>query len=429
MRELLKAMLKTGSGTAGTVVFGVLTAKVIAVLTGPSGIGLFSLLRQAQQTLAGIATMQGNTALVQGMSSREGASRDSYAGTVAVVFITVSTALSLCVWFFAPVLASMILGRQDPEGIWLIRGLVPNVLAAAAVLYLGALLNSYREIGRLAFVQVAGALGGAVAAYPLVHMVGPPWGLLFILWAIGIASLVAALVFSWRGGWLGPLCRSLFRLWDSGSARYFFRFAGVTIIAGLMISGSVLLVRALFMHHGGTAEAGIFDVAWTLSAAYLMLLLGSLGTYYTPVLAGTIDVQKRTELMSQVFNLEAPLDIVPFESLREMARQVEAGGVDRPLVGMERLGVDAAVEQVRRVNEVGIGQEKFQSDNDCRIRSFVPDEDLADFGECALDALQVVVPGLQALGVGRLDDTGQRLRRGQRVAVPGPGRFVPAHLV
>ena len=289
MKELLKAILKTGSGTIGTVLFGILTTKIIAVFTGPSGIGLFSLLRQTQQTLTGLATMQGNTALVQGLSSRDESVKSAYAGTVAVLFILIGAVVCLALWFLSPDLAVMILNRKDAQAVWLIRGLIPSILSASAVMYLGSLLNSFRAIGRLAFVQLLSSAGGAAAAYPLVVWVGTPWGLLFVLWTMSGIGLLAGILFTWRGGWLAPMFRNLFKLWNGDSARYFIKFAGITIITGLLGTGTVLFIRTLFVHHGGLAEAGIFDAAWTLSAAYLMILLSSLGTYYTPVLAATVD--------------------------------------------------------------------------------------------------------------------------------------------
>lgn len=303
MKELLKALLKTGGGTIGTVLFGVLTTKIIAVFTGPSGMGLFSLLRQTQQALTGLATMQGNTALVQGLSRREESVKNTYAGTVAVLFILLGAAVCLALWFLSPLLAGMILNRRDAQASWLIRGLIPSILSASVVMYLGSLLNSYRAIGRLAFVQLLSAAGGAAAAYPLVVWIGEPWGLLFVLWTMSGTGLISAIIFTWRGGWLAPVFRNLFKLWNSDSARYFIKFAGITTITGLLGTGTVLFVRTLFVRHGGLAEAGIFDAAWTLSAVYLMILLGSLGTYYTPVLAATVDAKTRVVLMIQVFRM------------------------------------------------------------------------------------------------------------------------------
>ncbi|MFC4769939.1 hypothetical protein [Effusibacillus consociatus] len=303
MSNLLKAFLKTGGGSVAAILFGVIATKVIAVVSGPAGVGLFSLLRQTQQTLVGLATMQGNTALVQGLSTREDSSQTRYIVTVASLFVLMTGTISLIVWFAAPRLANLILDRADVQSVWLIRGLIPSILFAAAVIFLGGLLNSYRALGRLALVQVFSSAVAAITAFPLVVLVGNPWGLLLLLWVTSFTGLMAGFGFVWRGGWLSPLFANWRRLWDRDAALYFLKFAGVTILTGLIGTGTLLLVRAMFVRHGGLTGAGIFDVAWTLNSTYLMILLGSLGTYYMPVLSATKDIEGRSALIAQVFRI------------------------------------------------------------------------------------------------------------------------------
>jgi len=65
MRELLKAFLKTTSGTIGSLLLGTVSVKITAAMLGPSGIGLLSLLRQIHATTLVVATLSGQTVLVQ----------------------------------------------------------------------------------------------------------------------------------------------------------------------------------------------------------------------------------------------------------------------------------------------------------------------------------------------------------------------------
>lgn len=303
MQKLLKAFLKTGSGSVIAIIFGVVTTKILAVFSGPAGVGLFSLLRQFQQTLVGLASMQGNTALVQGLSSRGESQKERYLVTVATIILTASIVVCIIVWILAPILARSILYRSDNETIWIIRGLIPSILCAVGVAYLGGLLNGYRAIGRLALVQVLSAIFTAILTYPLVIFFGNPWGLLLVLWVTSFTGFLVSLIFTWRSGWLLPLTKNWLHLWDRDSALYFIKFAGISILTGVIGTGTVLLVRLLFVHYGGLAEAGIFDVAWTLSSTYLMILLGALGTYYMPVLSATKNFEERAMLIVQVFRL------------------------------------------------------------------------------------------------------------------------------
>jgi O-antigen/teichoic acid export membrane protein len=78
MRELVKAILKTDSGSGGSLLLGVVTMKVMAVVLGPSGVGLYSLLRQTMTSTISLGNLGGAAALVHGLVSFKGQARDTY---------------------------------------------------------------------------------------------------------------------------------------------------------------------------------------------------------------------------------------------------------------------------------------------------------------------------------------------------------------
>src|SRR3712207_2281125 len=91
MRELVKAFLKTGSGSVGFLLFGVLTTKIMAVILGPTGVGLYSLLRQLLDVSKQAGTLGGEIALVQGLASRKEMERDNYLVTTFWIFMLGAT--------------------------------------------------------------------------------------------------------------------------------------------------------------------------------------------------------------------------------------------------------------------------------------------------------------------------------------------------
>src|SRR3954454_4308119 len=112
MREILKAVLKTGSGTVGFLLFGVLATKIMAVILGPSGIGLYSLLRQTVEFSKGLGTLGGETALVQGLASRKGETQDNYLVTAFWVFVLGALLTVTIMLSFAPWLLPRMLDRR-----------------------------------------------------------------------------------------------------------------------------------------------------------------------------------------------------------------------------------------------------------------------------------------------------------------------------
>lgn len=309
MRKLIDAIIKTASGTLTAIVFSVLTTKVIAVFSGPAGTGLFSLLRQTQQTLVGLATLNGDSALVQGSCCREGESKKKYLITIATIFILTSSIISLAVWFGAPLLARLILKQEDVQSVNIIRALIPAVFLGVGLTYLSGVLNSFKALGRLAFIKGFSAVVVSILVYPIIVLIGGSWGLVLLLWITNGAGFLIACFFTYRAEWFSDIFKNWRIFWEHESASYFLKFAGTSVIGGLTGTGTILVIRTLFVRHGGLVEAGIFDMAWTLSTYYLMILLGSMGTYYLPALSSTNFEEERLTLILQVFRVMIMLGV------------------------------------------------------------------------------------------------------------------------
>lgn len=309
MRELLKAFLKTGGGSFSGLLLGVITMKTIAVVLGPSGVGLYSILRQTREFSGALGTAGGQTAMTQGIASRKGELRDAYIATIFWIFATGVLGTTLLLVVFAPWIAPLVFGGEAGRAA-LVRWLALPVAANIILLYLSGVLNGFRAIGWLALLQVFSALVTVILAYPVSKLVegGYPEAFAVMMAASqGIGAGVGLWV-ALKERWLTPLAHGLRFHWDS--ARHFFSIAGTATVTGLATTGVVLGIRSLMVSQGGLAEAGIFDVAWTLSMVYVMLVLGSFGTYYLPTLSQTEIPSQRRLLIEQVMRF-ATLLMVP----------------------------------------------------------------------------------------------------------------------
>lgn len=287
MRKLISAIFKTGLGSALNIAFGALAVKILALLVGPSGIGLFSLLRQIQQTGSGIASVGGYTALVQGIASRSGEQRVRYVFTAAHFFAVGILLVSIAMAVFAPQLTWMIYGSRDPQLISVLRWLAIPCAIGGISAFFTAILNGYGAIGDVAFVAVLSSAVAAAVAYPAGHLARQGHTVAFV--ALLSVSLAASAAYGiWRSihrGWLREhLAVRPEYCWDS--ARHFSSFALTTFAASMMTTGTGLVLRAMVLRRGGLAGAGILDAAWTVSMTYVLLLLSSFSTYYLPALSG-----------------------------------------------------------------------------------------------------------------------------------------------
>ena len=305
MRDLLKAIVKTGSGSLATVLFGMATVKLIAWHLGPEALGSFSLTRQIVLAGSALFITGGQTALVQGISSRVGKDRDEFTSTCFILLSGGSLALGAI--FF---LLNAVIGRVLFPGL---GAAIP--IAAIAIATSGPMasvfgaLNATKRIGRLAIAQAlnAAALAAAVSLMlPVLRSDRPIW-FAVVLAASQFPGLLLGAFFLWRDHSL----RLSLQL-SSAAATKFAKFAFATVTAAALQSWTVLGIRSSVATHLGLGSAGVFDAGWSISMVYVMLILGSFSTYYLPTLASANTSSSR--LMNDVLHTTLLL-VVPLIAL------------------------------------------------------------------------------------------------------------------
>jgi O-antigen/teichoic acid export membrane protein len=299
--EIFKATFKTGVGATATLLCGAIGAKIIAVVLGPSGIGLFSLLKQAWETMQTLATVNGNAALVRGISRHKGPVRFSYLSTVFSIQLLSAGFTLTSLIAFAPLIAKIMLKQEDDITIALIRWLALPVLLGVLVSYLKGVLNGYRAIGRLALVGFSSSLVFALMAYPAAGFVkaGNPEAFIWLMVLSLSAGLAVAFCLSWRAGWIPQLVSSSAKRFQFDCMRQFLSIAATTLLTGFMTTGVMLLIRSMVVREMGWSGAGILDAAWMISMVYVTLILKSLGTYYLPTLSAITISESRVQFMQR----------------------------------------------------------------------------------------------------------------------------------
>lgn len=310
MKKLIKGVVKTGSGAVGNMLIGMVSIKIMAVMLGPAGTGLFSLIRQLVFTLASLGA-GGQTALVQGIASRDGVERDSYVRSVFWLFVLAATISLVTIELFAPSIAMLVFGESTSEFVYLVRWIALPVVLMHAYIYLKGVLNGYRAIGRLALIEMVGPLITLLLVYPVCISVGQGYALAFVLMlsAAQFMMIVVSMATLHKQGWLPTLLIARTIIVERSDFRYFITISGTIFLTSLIATGVLLAVRALIVKNNGLTDAGMFDVAWSLSGSYVMLILASFGTYYAPTLRQTVAIAERTALIRRVLRLSIMLMI------------------------------------------------------------------------------------------------------------------------
>lgn len=293
--------LKTAVGQFVGLILGAVAVKLLAVLAGPAGVGLYSILRHLQQMLSSVASIGGQNAVVQGLSSHQGVSKRHFFISSFYVFFVASLLLSIGIFIFADFIAAWIFEGEHASAIrWLI---IPIVLGSLLFFFRGV-LTAEMEFGALSLVTMLTGLGAALVALPvgLSYARGNSNVMVLLLAGGPLLGLIAAFFYVRRIGYFKDIKSVL----PSGATRVatlrFLRVALPSLLSLFLTLGSVLIVRSYIVRLYGLEGAGQFDAAWSISAMYLALFLTSLQSYLLPELSKVKDGYELHSALAKAFH-------------------------------------------------------------------------------------------------------------------------------
>lgn len=305
MRKLARALLTTSSSSAAAILLSVVTTKVVAILLGPTGVGLLSLLRQARQTAVTVGSFNAAPGIARGIAARNPEDRRSFVATALTSLLAGGGAASLVAIAAAFLAAPEFLGDTGIPAT-LVAWLSIPILLGVLQVYFNGIMQGYRNVGQYSVAQLAIAATTALTALPATYLVSLGYPMAFI--GMMSVSALAGLAVSWRSlkrlypDWLPS------RLWPLRIDRQSLReLLAVSAAAFASASGetiTVLITRFFVARTHGVTAAGVFDAAWTLSMTYVMLVLSSFGTYYLPTVTAASEAE-RAEISTSMMRLTA----------------------------------------------------------------------------------------------------------------------------
>ncbi len=284
-RGLIRSMLVIGSTQVVNIAISILRLKILAILLGPTGIGLLSIYNNLQGMVSQAAGL--------GMASsgvREIASAREDTETLARVrkvllgahFIQGSLAL-VCVWFFRVQIAEWLFDDAEFATAVGLTGFA--VLLALLASAHTALLQGLRRIGDLGRVTVIGAVFGTLAGLTAVWFFGLA-GLIWFVLVQPLANLLTAIYFVRKLPKTDPRPLSGTEVWQTWVPMA--RLGMAFMLGGLVTAATLLLVRGHISSTLGLEAAGFFAAAWGITMTYVGFLLGAMSADYYPRLTEVI---------------------------------------------------------------------------------------------------------------------------------------------
>ena len=290
-RRILKSSSIIGGASIINILIGLVRTKIIAVLLGPTGIGLVSLYTGLLSTATAVATMGIGTVGTRQIA--EALAKDDER-VLAVVrramfwgALLLASAGALVVWSLREVLAVKVLGGVEHANI--VSMLALGVAFSVAGASQGALIQGMRRIGDMARLSVYGSVMNAVLGVALLWQ----WGQAGLVAYVLIGPLVSFLIGHWYVSRLPKVAsdsiavREMVHQWQT-LLRLGIPFMGAGVV-GVMVQ---LWIRVEVGNTLGAESLGHFQAAWTISMQYIGFVLAAMGADYYPRLTGVIHDHK-----------------------------------------------------------------------------------------------------------------------------------------
>lgn len=281
-RELLRSTTLMGGASVVNVAIAILTAKVLAMLAGPHGIGLYGLYGGLVATIAnwaGIGT--GGVRAIAAAHARSNRQEQAII-TQALFWIALGTGIpvALAVFFMRRQLAGWIFddaGQAHAIGILSIA-----IFMALWAASFTARLSGTGRLARLAQISIAANLTAALAMLAGVRIIGLDGIVISML--VTQATTLALSYLALRRPALPDGPGPLLALRRHGGAIV---RTGVALSASASLSGlSLLVVRGRINHVLGPEAMGNFQAAWSISMTYIGFVLAAIALDYFPRLTG-----------------------------------------------------------------------------------------------------------------------------------------------
>ncbi|MDH5546804.1 MAG: O-antigen translocase [Gammaproteobacteria bacterium] len=286
-RRILKSSSIIGGASVVNIAMGMIRTKVLAILLGPTGVGLVGLLTAVMSTAIAVASMgigvSGARKIAEANSSENHMELALARKTIFWSALFLATVGGLVIWFLADVLAIFVLGdsKYSWEISWLALGVAFSVGSASQ----GAMLQGMRRVGDIAKVSVYSSTLNALIGSTLLWFYRNDGLVAFIVLA-PLLNFILGHLFVARLPRYRQYKIKLIDLYVEHKALMKLGFAFMA--AGLINTLVQLWIRVEVERGLGVEALGYYQAAWMISMQYVGFVLAAMVADYYPRLSGVI---------------------------------------------------------------------------------------------------------------------------------------------
>ena len=285
--QILKSTAIIGGSTAINIVIRMVRVKIMALLLGPSGIGLMGLYENIIELTQKIVGMGINSSGVRQIAEAVGSNNQQRISRTAQVLQRTSLSLGMLgavfIIGFSAQLAEFSFGNdQHATGVALLSlAVFCNLLSDGQ----GALVQGMRRISDLAKIGILGTLYGTLISIVCVYFLHEDGVVLSIV----LVSVVGLITSWWYKRKIVLPAYPLISAQVGREQAELLKLGFAFMSSGLMVFGSAYLVRIFIVRNVGVDAAGLYQSAWALGGLYIGFILQAMGADFYPRLTAIVN--------------------------------------------------------------------------------------------------------------------------------------------
>jgi len=289
-RQILMSTFIMGGSSVLVTLLGIVRTKIIALMLGPSGVGLVGIYMNISNLIRTFSGMGiGESGMRQiagafGTGSNEKIARTAL-GIRRASFLSGLAGMCLLL-FFSSSVSRFTFGAAEHNY---------DIAVLSATIFFGAvsagqiaLIQGTRRIGDLAKMNILGALFGTLVSVPIIYYFRER-GIVYLLLTVSATAILTSwwycrkiampsVVLSWR---------------DSFSeAKPLVKLGFALMLGALMTVGAQYVLRVVVVRYDGLGSAGVYHAATTLSLVYVGVILNAMLTDFYPRLSAAVHGQE-----------------------------------------------------------------------------------------------------------------------------------------
>jgi O-antigen/teichoic acid export membrane protein len=304
-RQIMKATSIFGGVQVINIIIQIIRSKVVAVLLGPTGMGIMGLLNATIGFIASLTGFGLNTSAVKDIAAANGLQNNySISLTVTVLrrLVLITGALgAILVLFLSPWLSQLTFGNKDYTlaFVWLSLTLLFMQLSSGQLV----ILQGMRKLHLLAKANVLGNTLGLLVSLPLYYIYRID-GIVPGIIGTSLITLLLSWYFS-RKVTIKKIKISYRQTFSEGKTMLSMGF--FISISSFLAIGASYIVRLFISRIGSIDQVGLYAAGFAIINTYVGLIFTAMGTDYYPRLSA---VTKSNQLSKEIVNQQAEIALL-----------------------------------------------------------------------------------------------------------------------